>query len=340
MANEAGAIILEISDNLSPAKGTVLDFSVPFANGIVLMSCEYASLGGNKVYYGDEMSFNIWETLHLPIGTKTDSDTIWSLHDGYSYIYYYSQAKFKIYDITGQEIYSRNNIASIADLHIDFTVHKSHQFVVKIENDGDTSIPFFFPTASIKKQYGESPIFGISDSVAGDVLATHRGESISNYQMFESSGLLNLHEDYKTYVRQRINVIKKLAPIFGTSSVGFPTVKNTNSVYSIDGYNYYSRFTDSAGNVIDDTKIITPDVVIRKYNIKFVLSSMLCSEISVSLVPKYQKIVRPGESNNNRPVYEPWLIWGALKFMWLNRTEENDDYYEIPVFDLSPNWSY
>ena len=104
MANEAGAIILEISDNLSPAKGTVLDFPVPFANGIVLMSCEYIALGGNKVYYGDEMSFNIWETLHLPIGTKTDSDTIWTLHDGYSYIYYYSQAKLKIEERRGQEI--------------------------------------------------------------------------------------------------------------------------------------------------------------------------------------------------------------------------------------------
>lgn len=343
MANKAGAIILEISDNLSPAKGTVLDFSVPFANGIVLMSCEYLALGGNKVYYGDEMSFNIWETLHLPIGTRTDSDVIWTLHDGYSYIYYYSQAKFKIYDTTGQEIYSRNNIASIADLHIDFTVHKSHQFVVKIENDGDTSNPFFFPTTAIKKQYGESPIFGISDSVAGDVLVTHRGESISNHQMFESSGLFNPHEDYKTYVRQRINVIKKLAPIFGTSSVGFPTVKNTNSVYSIDGFNFYSSFADiyngNLGGVNDDTKIINPDLVIRKYNLKFLLSSLLCSNLSDSVVPKYQKIVRPGESNNNRPVYEPWLIWGAFKFMWLHRTEENDD-YEIPVFDLSPNWSY
>ena len=57
------------------------------------------------------------------------------------------------------------------------------------------------------------------------------------------------------------------------------------------------------------------------------------------LFPKYQKIVRPGESNNNRPVYEPWLIWGVLKFLWLHRSEEEDD-YGIPVFDLSPNWSY
>lgn len=338
MANEAGAIILEISDNLSPAKGTVLDFPVPFANGIVLMSCEYASLSGNVMYYGDEMSFNTWEILHLPIGTRTDSDAIWTLHDGYSYVYYFLQAKFKIYDETGQEIYSRSNISSIADLHIDFTVYKSHQFIVKVEQDAD-STSFLLPAKGGKKLYGESPVFGILDGVTGDNLTMYRGESISNYHMFESSGFYNPHESYKTYMRHRINTIKELAPIFGINSVEFPTVKNTNSVYSIDGYNYYSRFTDSAGNVINDTKIINPDVVIRKYNIKFVLSSMLCSEISVSVVPKYQKIVRPGESNNNRPVYEPWLIWGVLKFIWLHRSEENDD-YEISVFDLSPNWSY
>lgn len=338
LADDARATILEISDNLSPAKGTVLDFSVPFANGIVLMSCEYASLGGNVMYYGDEMPFNTWETLHLPIGTKTDSDTIWTLHDGYSYIYYYSQAKFKIYDMTGQEVYSRNNIASIADLHIDFTVHKSHQFIVKIEQDANTA-SFLLPAKAEKKLYGESPIFGVLGGTVGDNLVKYHGELISNYHIFESSGLFNSHESYKTYAQHRINTIKKLAPIFGTSSVGFPTVKNTNSVYSIDGYNYYAGFTDSVGNIIDDTKIITPDMVVRKYSIKFVLSTMLCSKISDSVVPKYQKIIRPEESHNNRPVYEPWLIWGVLKFLWLHRSEEEDD-YEIPVFDLSPNWSY
>lgn len=342
MANEAGATILEISSNLSPAKGTVLDFSVPFANNIVLMSCEYIAINGSVTYFGDEMSFNIWERLYLPIGTRTDSDAIWTLHDGYSYVYYFLQAKFKIYDETGQEIYSRSNISSIADLHIDFTVHKSHQFIVKMEQDAD-STSFLLPAKGVKKSYGESPVFGISDGVTGDNLTMYRGESISNYHMFDSSGFYNPHEDYKTYIRHRINVIRKLAPIFGTSSVEFPTVKNTNSVYSIDGFNFYSSFADiygdNLGGVNDDAKIINPDLVIRKYNLKFLLSSLLCPKLSDSVVPKYQKIVRPGESNNNRPVYEPWLIWGVLKFIWLHRSEEDDD-YEISVFDLSPNWSY
>ena len=49
-------------------------------------------------------------------------------------------------------------------------------------------------------------------------------------------------------------------------------------------------------------------------------------------------VVRPDESQVNRPVYEPWLIWGFFQFL-ANRTIDLDDFYPIPVFDLSPWWA-
>ena len=55
------------------------------------------------------------------------------------------------------------------------------------------------------------------------------------------------------------------------------------------------------------------------------------------MYPELQGMVRPQSSNNNRPVYEPWLIWGVFKFIWLHRIE-NDDDMEIDVFDLSPTY--
>ena len=64
---------------------------------------------------------------------------------------------------------------------------------------------------------------------------------------------------------------------------------------------------------------------------------MLYFNLSVSMYPELQGMVRPQSSNNNRPVYEPWLIWGVFKFIWLHRIE-NDDDMEIDVFDLSPTY--
>ena len=336
------AKILDIVKSMTFTDDTTIGFSIPFANGIVLMSCGYASLAGKVLYYGDEMSFSIWRMLHVPIGTRTDTDPILTLQTGYKYIYYYSRNKFTVYDASGAEVLTRNNITSMADLHIDFTIHKSHQFEVKIDQDDATMAPYLIPAIANKKLYGDSPIFGITDGVAGDTSEIYRGENIPNYVMFESGGIFSPVENYKKYFRKRVNVVTRLNPIVGAcANITYNHVKNTNSVYSIDGFNGYSDLSDvfgGDGGVEDNPKVINPSVVLRTYKLKLLLLSMLCPKVSDSIVPMYQKVVRPGEANNNRPVYEPWLIWGVLKFIWLKRSS-NDDDMEIDVFDLSPTWA-
>lgn len=341
MPTKTLATILEIGSGMSPVLGDWLDFSVPFANKIVVMSSEYASLLGKDSYYGDEMDFKTWDKFKMPIGTKTDNDKIWTLQAGYSYIFYFSKSRFSIFDASGSLVHTRNNIKSIADLHIDFTIHKSHQFVIKISSDDD-KFPFIFPTKLVRKVYGESPVFNVTTGTANDELNQYRGESFNNYKIFEVSGLSSKKDEYKTYYRKRINTLWKSNPIVGVKPVSYDIIKNTNAVYSIDGYNYFSDTSDVYNDKADDNaKIITSETVKRLYKIKMLLTHLLavCPKVSDSILPMYQKVVRPGESHNNRPVYEPWLIWGVLKFIWLKRTKENDDYV-IDIFDLSPNWSY
>lgn len=333
------ATILDITSNLTPVSDASLGFSLPFANGIFVMSSEHMALNGLGLFYGDEMTFQTWDMLHMPIGTRTDTNKIWTLQTGYKYIFYFTQSKFRIYNANGILVHSINNIRTIADLHIDFTIHKSHQFIVRLDVE-DNRARFIFPTKAVKKVYQPSPVFGITDGAVHDILEKHRGESIAKYEMFESSGVFNEKESYKTYYRKRINTLKKINPLQPLNVVSYDRIKNTNAVYSIDGYNYFSDMSDVYKDKADDNaKIINPDVIHKLFKIRFLLSSPLIPNLSISLFPQLQRIIRPGESHNNRPVYEPWLIWGVFKFIWLKHTNQGDA-FEIDIFDLSPNWSY
>ena len=56
------------------------------------------------------------------------------------------------------------------------------------------------------------------------------------------------------------------------------------------------------------------------------------------MYPELQGMVRPQSSNNNRPVYEPWLIWGVLKYIWLHRIENDDFSQPRALFELMSDY--
>lgn len=66
--------------------------------------------------------------------------------------------------------------------------------------------------------------------------------------------------------------------------------------------------------------------------------NFLLPEWSKSLYPKLMPIQKADEFINNRPVYEPWVIWGKYKILVTgDRNTDNDD-IGIAVWDLSPSW--
>lgn len=60
------------------------------------------------------------------------------------------------------------------------------------------------------------------------------------------------------------------------------------------------------------------------------------SNISKSLNQYYLPCYRDGETNNNRPMYEPWTIYYPDYIIPKDLPDEPE--YKIPLFDLSPNW--
>ena len=65
---------------------------------------------------------------------------------------------------------------------------------------------------------------------------------------------------------------------------------------------------------------------------------ILLPKYSLSLYPELQSIQRPGETINNRPVYEPWMLYGINLVYGNNSTDIEDDRISAPLFDLSPLW--
>jgi len=87
--------------------------------------------------------------------------------------------------------------------------------------------------------------------------------------------------------------------------------------------------------------ILSPFQVEKIYE-EFTLTTLswkyLLPQLSIDLYPALMPIERVGETHNNRPVYEPWLIWGVIQFMANKTQDKSDDEFPIPVFDLSPWW--
>ena len=71
----------------------------------------------------------------------------------------------------------------------------------------------------------------------------------------------------------------------------------------------------------------------------FGVMTLLYMQLGIGLYPDLMPIQRYDETQNNRPIYEPWLIWGFYKFLWNKKTNDWGDDEIPPVFDLSPAWA-
>ena len=113
-------------------------------NGIWLYRSEELDTGLPSIYYGDEINLKFWKALNMEFGHEDGSPYL-QRQDGYVYRYYYYSKEFKCYDNNNVLFYQRSNVRTIADLHIAFNIHKSHQFeIILLRED---ALRYFFLAA-------------------------------------------------------------------------------------------------------------------------------------------------------------------------------------------------
>lgn len=310
------ACILDITKSIKPSTDELIWFVKPYFNGIFVQDCDLQD-AKERTLFGDEIPLSLWYLLGLKYG-KPDGNHIWTLIEGYRYIYNARNREFNIYNENGVVVYTVKNIDSIADMHIDFNVHKSHQFRIII--DAKLLNETFFKVVKLKKKiYGESPIVNI-------IATSCRNKYRTN----------NRHDYYK---KQNIMPYAptKLKSYKVNSSITISEIYTVGQVGKLPIHKEYSSDINKLYGV--NIKAQDAKYVKHEFKAKALQYHVLLPILSITMFPWLCPILRQDEFLNNRPLFEPWLIWGVYKFLTLARDEEDSEV--IPdVLDLSPNWNY
>lgn len=315
---------------LGMVAGHGFDFAKPVMNSLKIMPLRFLRFGAFPPYYGDEINFAFWGSLGIPIGVSVSApDIVYTLVEGYKYIYNLTKKTFTIYDENKAVVFFKQNVLTMGDMQIDFTVHKSHQFEIVIASE-DLNDWDFIPTNTKPQEY-----------TAGEMEVADKGvhniylvDKVRPYSIIDADNpawrvqhIGNLVLDMLGHIEIDDRDLNHYMYEFQKEVTGLLEVNEslydkiaTNTFYSVDfPWSSATRVSsNSKGKLLEAGGLLLPSW-------------------SLSLYPALNIVIRLGEVFNNRAVYEPWLIYG-LKFIWNFYTEDPIDPFPIDVLDLSPSW--
>lgn len=308
---------------LNPVETDKIQFSYPMDNGIRIISPELLTQVLQPPYYGDIIDLKFWKLLGIPFGGTPTPSTPLTRIDGYRYVYNHSKKTFDAYDDNGIKFVHIDNIQSIADMNIDFTIHKSHQFEIIVE---DIIYPsrFIFP-AKLRKDN----IYGIEQKeIEESVQNIYVPDRVRPYDKYDVD---NPSWDIKHLagISDRFAELKFI-PTYVLNPWKVMWLNRCNTIDWSKNYptNYFylARYETFNGQKL-----------LQLLRAKIPPLNILLPMLAFGLYPNLMPIERDGETQNNRPVYEPWLIM-MIKFLFPYITEDPEDDFVIPIFDLSPDW--
>ena len=315
--------ILEVQA-INSMNNDVLGFSKPMFNDIRIISPEKLLLDVNPTYYGDTVNLKFWKAINIKIG-KTTANKKWELTTDYLYVYNHTKEEFTVYDNTNSLIFTKSNIKSIADMDISFNIYKSHQFKILIES-GDKSLLFFIPTLANMLNWHQhiEDVYrvGINNICTSDEERPYGSDNPNNpsYTFYKLSNSL---DDY--YISKKYSYS---IHIYDESIIGaLYKILNTDSI--LIGNNLF---------INDGFKINVSTKRWSNFKSRVIDISYVLSYFTLSLYPNLMPILQEGETQNNRPLYENWLIYGKYSFKYNYIKYDSYDTLYLDVFDLSPNW--
>lgn len=310
--------LLTFDSTMAPVSSSI-EVCSPYFTDVRIINADSLDSSISGIYYGDEVNLLFWEQLNLDFGSDATYDTTYHLVSGYTYTYYVVNKEFIIKDPSNGVIFSNSNIKSIADFCVDFEVFSSHQLIINV-----SSFSYMFRFYKIAKLI-RAPIPGIPSTTDGEIKHMVIGGDGDSSEPIPWTLKYLAYTD--NFVIQKGTVTSLVARKYLLDSFVF------------DGFNYNKLYpnNDFYTDTYEFEKIAK--LVDKQYISTMMMYSLLLPNLSKSIYPALQPINGTMDTNNNKPLYYPWLIWGIYEILINYKSGDDiDPSFEIIPFDLSPNW--
>lgn len=305
-----------------PNNSASMNFSIPMYDNIFVMQADTLDSDIRGTYYGDEVDLDFWNLLNLSMDSGRTYTTNYELTSGYTYTYYVSKNKFIITDSTNAVVFENDNIRGINDFCVDLETASSHQFHIIFDPFSD--IYSFYKVVRLGSTYGSGEVASSGSCGTNNIFLPDR---VRPY--------LSTDDDNPSWSISRLGVCANNITV--DRIVYGLVVADVLSGYRLCSFDY-SKLKPDNNFYYDLTSFVLTASLDRKQMISYLLDlSIILPDLCNNMFPQLLPIERAEETVNNRPVYEPWLIWKILEFITTRTTTDNPDKdFEVYSFDLSP----
>lgn len=290
---------------------------------------------------GCDMNINDWSIYRIELGSNS-TDNAFHYNENYIYTWNTITNEFSIMDkTTGEYVFNKKDCHTLSDLDIDLDIASSCNFILIVE---DKRVESGIITAKrqniVMHTVPEKYSYGVDNSYYADRVRPYKKDdpdnptnNIYDIMSLPKTEAVFTNEQHIETTKSNIgdgsdddnDRMKKIMDNVFNKYVQTTYVPPTNTMLP-NNYLYlpnkYTPFT------IVDTK--------KKLRATQIKLTFTLAELSICLYHMLLPIQRVGETINNRPVYEPWLVWGFYKLIYSKGTIAEDVPIIYPIFDLSP----
>lgn len=287
---------------------------------------------------GCEMNIRTWSMYKVTLGGESNNKIPYN--KDYTYTWNYITKDFTVVDnTTGETIYSKSNCETFSDLGINLDTVVSCNFIFIAKNK-------FVESGLIPVRENKILLNAVPEKFELGVDNSYRADRVRPYKKDDADNPTN--KIYHVISNPKIegNYSIKLQPHISTKNIeGSSTEDNKISALMDEVFNKYGETTyllqtkQLPNNKLYLPDAYTPFTVVdtkKKLRVTQVKLTITLAELSMCLYQMLLPVERVGEVNNNRPVYEPWLVWGFYKLIYSKGTKAEDVPIVYPIFDLSP----
>lgn len=288
---------------------------------------------------GCDMNINDWSIYKIELGS---SDTSNAFHYNENYIYTWNTItnEFSIVDkTTGDYVFNKKDCHTLSDLDIDLDIVSSCNFILIVE---DKRVESGIITAKrqniVMHTVPEKYSYGVDNSYYADRVRPYKKDDPDN----PTNNIYNIMSLPKT---EAVFTIETTKPNIGDGS------DDDNDRMKLIMDNVFNKYVQTT--YVPPTNTMLPNNYLylpnkytpftsvdtkKKLRATQIKLTFTLAELSICLYHMLLPIQRAGETINNRPVYEPWLVWGFYKLIYSKGTIAEDVPIIYPIFDLSPTY--